>query len=1288
METATIDRPRSRHQQYAQLSEYAAHIHSIVTIVGDGQLEWYLDPLYYEYTKIRDGLLAISRELFNRDEGNSIINHRRSSDHNNISKSPVPQFDKRRSTGSGMKRTSADDWPLSNSTGRKLSPGNTETAAIGSLRQDLERLIAGHQRWLVEIRKDQNKNFTPEELDSVEWLDDVAIFQGVPVKAIAGSSGKDSPYVDKWEARFRQYNLLRRDLAELEATGSSKRSSITQPRRVILETIAPYGDAILEFAITDDESSLHEQPVLRFRVSSHMLTECSPIFARMFSKHPKLVDTTLDLEQDIPQDGPVPFSESIQLWRMPQIETNKESALTILLHAAHMHNDQVPRTIRYEQLVALSEAAIRYRCSKPLELFFEHCWLHQWIRRANDEMPDGMVTISYAFGRRRLFSRVTKSVILHITDEEELRAKNWPQVVKDKIWAVRSAKMAQVYATCSETIEEYLRRPRAPEAIPVSPPPIVPERPVSSSRGESSWGWKGSSSGQSQNPQQSVPSPPSPVVTEQQQQKQKPTKTKRESWSWKPMSSSKLPPIGSSLRPISRPVILPPPPPPPVADSPRQHTHSIDSTTSGTSNHSTSSTPGVSGIFPELFTFSSVPRCPKGSHWCDATNLGWLLLIYNELRLFSAILGPSALTGLSLSPNQVSSAPPRSLAKVLDALRGMANPPHPVHSGSGGVGAGVCDPVPAFRDAINDIYNSVTGLALQEVDGPTLRQRAGLSMPKLHGMKSVWPGDHHQLLPAVAAAVESRESEERKKEEIFIGMLGLGTPRCLKIMPAATTPSMATETATAGARVFREENICLNIMRYLETSNDLRAVAVLNHRTYNIYKTHENMLMKDVVVSGGRVETMIQLTGDQNQNIIDERISGIFGSGNGYEDELYYFLRGDKIPGRSVPGIGIGISQQQEQGGDGDGAAANSFSSHILLSPDLLNSKSKTNLADDPEAASTRAIRRASSEASSAVASTCCSINGDDDGDGISDSGSAWNLAGDVIDASVAPSTVPASGGGRKRMKSECPSLDITEGLDTAAILGIQTRTARTAKHGHGHVPRENKGLASASEKPPSLNNISRGQGKEEKDKGQDGEGIKSPASPWLEAEAEVEAGAEGDADQVNSALLSTHKKERDSDFYSIDEREAYRILWPDEASVKSGSGSMPRGVSQAFGITFTNGSGDFTSGEGDGDNYTYGYGHGDHRYAHNNGRNDEEEEEEDPGIKYSRDDGSWLALQGVSLVGTKKTGVQVGSRLEAKSLTLMVESNGNNKQLREEFDKRRLTRGQSCGISPPGLPR
>ncbi|KAM7220630.1 hypothetical protein V8F06_004034, partial [Rhypophila decipiens] len=597
-----------------------------------------------------------------------------------------------------------------------------ETDPLRCLRLDLERIIDGHRRWLLKEYKKYDQSFAVEHLDSITFCENPNKFRLAKALArpevnslhvsagpllpstnisaqVADNEGIQHTCADKWETRFNQYNKLKRDAAELKSLTSAKKPSTAKLRRVVLETIAPYGDAILEFSNTctsDDD----EAPILRFRVSTHMLTECSPIFARMFSKYPNVLDAIppLDLDHDLPQH-PVQFSEqpdgsTVQLWRMPQVETNKESALTILLHAAHMHNEHVPRSIPFDQLVALSEAAIRYRCAKPLELFFEHCWVHQWIHKASEDMPDGLVTISYAFGRRRLFSRVTKSVILHLTDEEELRAKAWPQVVKDKIWAVRSAKMAQVYATCSETIEEYLRRPRA------------------------------------------------------------------------------------------------------TTISHRQ-TRSIDSTSS-TNSRNTSTTLGT---FPtELFTFTSTPRCPKGSHWCDATNLGWLLLVYNELRLFSAILGPSALTGLSLSPNTAHpNTPPRSLAKVLDALRGMANPPHPAHPGGGS--GGVCDPVPAFRDAVNDIYNSVTGLALQEVDGLGLRHRLGLSMPRLH--------------------LEGIQS---------LSALGNG--------PTSTAPS----------RALREERISLTIMRHLETSEDLRALAVLNHRTYNIYKTHEKDLIREVAL--------------------------------------------------------------------------------------------------------------------------------------------------------------------------------------------------------------------------------------------------------------------------------------------------------------------------------------------------------------------------------------------------------------------------------------------------------
>ncbi|KAM7205241.1 hypothetical protein V8F33_001072 [Rhypophila sp. PSN 637] len=1234
-------------EAYAQLSQYAAHIHSLLADVDVDNLEWYLDAMYLEYSKIRDEVSTISWKLFHTSYKNNSTDEKRWSIGDGVSSTGLPLPDYLKGWGSGSTRSSGpgsdvavkgsgdeDEWPLSNNmAGRNITP---ETDPLRCLRLDLERLIDGHRRWLLKEYKKYDQSFAVENLDSITFCENPNRFR--LVKALARPEVNSLHHTDIWETRFNQYNKLKRDAAELKSLTSGKKPSTTKLRRVVLETIAPYGDAILEFSNTctsDDD----EAPILRFRVSTHMLTECSPIFARMFSKHPDVLDSMppLDLDHDLPRH-PVQFSEqpngsTIQLWRMPQVETNKESALSILLHAAHMHNEHVPRSIPFDQLVALSEAAIRYRCAKPLELFFEHCWVHQWIHKASEDMPDGLVTISYAFGRHRLFSRVTKSVILHLTDEEELRAKAWPQVVKDKIWAVRSAKMAQVYATCSETIEEYLRRPRASSAIPVSP------------KIDSAWSWRATSQTQ---PQEVPTVPLSPAATDQQPQPKSPnaTKSKKDSWGWRPLSSNKLPPVGSAQRPISRPVILPPPPPPPPATISHRQTRSIDSTSSANSRNPATTL----GTFPtELFTFTSTPRCPRGSHWCDATNLGWLLLVYNELRLFSAILGPSALTGLSLSPNTAHpNTPPRSLAKVLDALRGMANPPHPAHPGGGS--GGVCDPVPAFRDAVNDIYNSVTGLALQEVDGLGLRHRLGLSMPRLHleGMQSLsalgsefitTPSKEEMVVLGTNQAGNNLDNHD-VKEEIFVGREDLSPPASDQQAIMSSRP-----TSTAPSRALREERISLNIMRHVETSEGLRAVAVLNHRTYNIYKTHEKDLIREVAL-GDRIQTMMQLTANHHR------------TGRAEEDESYYYLRKSKYQSHGA----IDQDQQEHQHQQND----DRFSSHILLSPDLLSSISKkmSNLVDDPEGASTRAIKRASSEASNfCPTSSACSVVYDiDDSDSGEDS--EWNLASREISRIQTNSAMFGEDGDnearRKRTSSFCPSLDITEGLSTASILQVVATDSTRPKSPSTLTLKPKKST-------PLRKRLSRKYSREKEKEEETEQEINSPGSSWLDTAVDPDPDPPTtEAGLPEYYVQSGIEKERDSDFYSINEQEAYRILWPDEASIKSGSGpssSMPR-TSQAFGSSTS-----ILSGNDEDLNENYTYGHS---------KPPTEEEKEPPQIKYSREDGSWLALKGAQFRALVGVGSSSNNRssLEAKSLTLMTASNGNNKLLRDEFDQRQQRRG------------
>lgn len=472
---------------------------------------------------------------------------------------------------------------------------------------------------------------------------------------------------------------------------------------------------MLEFA----NAAMDWKPVLRFRVSSHMLSETSSIFAKMFNKHEEPEDGPEDDDQLPPP--PTPFictdGSRVLLYRMPQTELDRESSLTILLHAAHMHNDRVPRDISFPRFVALAEASLRYRCTSPLELFVEHRWLPKWIHKAQEDMPDGLVVISYAFGLRRLFTRVTKTAILNLIDEKELASKEWPTKIKERIWAVRCAKMAQVYGSCVRAVEEYLH----PGAVADMEGSTV-------------------------------------------------------------MGSRDSTPVGSPGR-------------------------------------------GVVGSLPSLFasasplppSFTSIPRCPKGSHWCDATNLGWLMLVFNELQILSTFLNPTVISGPT--------PPARSLAQIVGALRVMASPPlHPAHQGR--LSSSVCDPAPAFRAAINDVYNSVAGLTLYEIDGT--RHGWALSSHKIGEPQAVLhvsgarPGSAHTEIAELVGdtdatmgdVVETRESQGSPADEVF-----------------------------------QTSALCLQILSAVDTFPDLHNLASTNRTIHTIYKTHELSLMRNLVRS-------------------------------------------------------------------------------------------------------------------------------------------------------------------------------------------------------------------------------------------------------------------------------------------------------------------------------------------------------------------------------------------------------------------------------------------------------
>ena len=81
--------------------------------------------------------------------------------------------------------------------------------------------------------------------------------------------------------RFYDYERIKQELNEIRQLVQTGESGISPDRTIQEFTISQRGDAILEFANNGPACSFSD-PAIRFRVSSYMLAETSPIFAVVF----------------------------------------------------------------------------------------------------------------------------------------------------------------------------------------------------------------------------------------------------------------------------------------------------------------------------------------------------------------------------------------------------------------------------------------------------------------------------------------------------------------------------------------------------------------------------------------------------------------------------------------------------------------------------------------------------------------------------------------------------------------------------------------------------------------------------------------------------------------------------------------------------------------------------------------------------------------------------------------------------------------------------------------------
>lgn len=182
------------------------------------------------------------------------------------------------------------------------------------------------------------------------------------------------------------------------------------------------------------------------------------------------------------------------------------------------------------------------------------------------------------------------------------------------------------------------------------------------------------------------------------------------------------------------------------------------------------------------------------------------MMVFNNMNMLSTVIQSKSLTGDMEMPLAA-----KSLAQVVNMLRLLPSPPNPVHRG------GVCDPIPSFRTAIADIYNSVTGLTLHDISG------------KSHG----WALSKHAM------------SEPQSQVATGLG----------RMAAADENYTVATEFP---------ESVLLQILGEITDIEDLHAAACVNRAFYETYKTYELLLMRNILRVGkmrsGSVTQPVPLT--------------------------------------------------------------------------------------------------------------------------------------------------------------------------------------------------------------------------------------------------------------------------------------------------------------------------------------------------------------------------------------------------------------------------------------------
>ncbi|KAI1506034.1 hypothetical protein F5X99DRAFT_177978 [Biscogniauxia marginata] len=347
-------------------------------------------------------------------------------------------------------RSSISTSSLADALQQSTTQDDQHIATVLDWERCLERLSEAFRKSLLDTYNEYEQNPTPGGFEKI-CMDKTArkhAIQRMRNASIVKMLSADLDFFPKYDLRLRDYSQMKKDLEQIRSQLHADESESSPERPVRTHIISAGGDVMLEFANT----TLPNHPIYRFRVSASMLADKSPLFRRMLNPDSKGV---LDAYA-LPLSPTLSHSSEPKLYLMPETELNTESSLEILLHAAHGDNTLLSGDIQFSQFVAIAEVCLRYQCTSPLEFAVKELWLPQWAHKITDDMLDGFLLISYAFGLPADFIRMSQAAILNIVDEADLQSKRWPQNIKDKIGAMRRAKIDQVYDCCKALLLEYM----------------------------------------------------------------------------------------------------------------------------------------------------------------------------------------------------------------------------------------------------------------------------------------------------------------------------------------------------------------------------------------------------------------------------------------------------------------------------------------------------------------------------------------------------------------------------------------------------------------------------------------------------------------------------------------------------------------------------------------------------------------------------------------------------------------------------------------------------------------